>query len=138
MVRVSACHEKTWTHFPCLKLSLEFAKKIGYIFWEFEFFNVAKCPALARLIIRYSVFILLQNVNIFMLRNNSGESISYTFAFGIEGLSNFFEGTNSNEKTEAARFFFFFISFFTCTTQDESHNLITKIQETGIKRQTLF
>ena len=28
---------------------------------------------------------------IFVLRKNSGESISYPFAFGIEGLSNFFE-----------------------------------------------
>ena len=30
-VCVSACHEKTWTRFPCLKLSSEFTKKIIYI-----------------------------------------------------------------------------------------------------------
>ena len=88
MVRVSACHEKIWTHFPCLKLSLAFAKKIGYLFWEFEFFNVAKFPALARLIIRYSALTLLQNVKFLFYKKNSGESISYPFAFGIEGLSN--------------------------------------------------
>ena len=40
----------------------------------FAFLNVAKFPTLARLIIRYSIPELLQHVNIFMLRNISGES----------------------------------------------------------------
>ena len=107
MVRVSACHEKTWTHFPCLKLSLEFAKKIGYIFWEFEFFNVAKFPALARLIIRYSILILLQNVNIltFLCYEQFPVNLFRTLAFGIEGLSNSIEKWMTFQEISALRAF---------------------------------
>ena len=79
---------KTWTHFSCLKLSLEFAKKIGYIFWEFEFFNVAKFPALARLIIRYSILTLLQISKIYVTKKFRWIYF-VPFAFGFEGSNNF-------------------------------------------------
>ena len=67
---------------------------------KFEFLNVAKFPTLARLIIRYSIRELLQNVNLFTLRKRFSSfeisskkifliRIFSSLAFGIEGLSIF-------------------------------------------------
>ena len=60
--------------------SIYYINNMGDIFENVEFIigkkcNVAKFPTLARLIITKSGPILYQNVNLFMLRNISGESI---------------------------------------------------------------
>ena len=113
MVRVSACNEKTWTQFPCLKLSLEFARKISYIFWEFEFFNVAKFPALARLIIRYSVLTLLQNVKM-LCYEKIPVHLFRTLLLRLYGLLNTrLKKTSRREKIDAVDFLqILFTDFF--------------------------
>ena len=114
LARVSTCHGKSskdfaavsrvtknMKHFLCAFVCIYHSLIRWVIYVEnFEFLNVAKFLTLARLIIRYSIRELLQNVNIFMLRKrfssfeSSSEKIFLmkifsSLAFGIEGLSNF-------------------------------------------------
>ena len=75
LARVSTCHGKSskdfaasynMKHFLCAFICIYHSLMRWVIYVKnFEFLNVAKFPTLARLIIRYSIRELLQNVNIF-------------------------------------------------------------------------